>query len=282
MKRRVFLGAGLVAGYDLLLSKLPLPVQKKFPLGLQLYTVRDSLQRDLPGTLERIANLGLKEVESADYEKGLFYGRKPLEFKKILRTCGLKMTASHSTCRLTDADLTIAAAKEAGATYLVYPYIEEEQRRTLDDWRRCADLFNRLGEKCAGQEMIFAYHNHDFDFQPMAATIPYRLLLEKTDPKIVKMELDLYWIARAGHDARRYFETYPGRFILWHLKDQGPSPAYEFLPLGRGRIDFKALFAYADKAGLVRTYIEQDESRRPIFDCLQESVNYMRKLGVIS
>ena len=191
-------------------------------IGVQLYTLRGDMEKDFEGTLARVAAVGYKDVEFAGY-----FGRSAADVRRILDSNGLRAPASHvgTPAALTkDWEKTLADAKVAGHDYLVVAWLTEEERRTLDAYRKHADLFNKAGETAKKAGVRLAYHNHDFEFVPMEGKLPYDILLERTDPSLVAMELDLFWIKKGGQSPQVYFDRHPGRFELVHVKDMDASP----------------------------------------------------------
>jgi len=226
-------------------------------IGLQLYTVRNLMERDVEGTLAKLAEIGYREMEFAGY-----FGRDPKQLRATLDR--LKLTAPSTHRSLVDLrkDLNevLTTSQTLGHQYVVCPYVEE-QERTLDSFRRLAVEFNRWGKACRERGLRFAYHNHDFEFKPTDGKIPYDVLLAETDPQLVEMEMDLFWITRAGQDPLAYFERHRGRFPLWHVKDgRGPQGAQEIVAVGEGGIDFRRIFAQAQQAGLTHFFVEQDNA----------------------
>jgi len=172
----------------------------------------------------------------------------------------------------------IEAAHVIGHKYLLVAWSPPEERQSLDDYKRLADLFNRTGEQLKKADIQFAYHNHDFEFAQMEGHIPYDLLLERTDPQLVKLEMDLYWIVKGGGKPLEYFEKYPGRYPLLHVKDMDATPKRYFTEVGRGVIDFKTIFANAGRAGVRHYFVEQDETPGSPFESMKISMDYLRKL----
>ena len=243
--------------------------------GMQLYTVRRELEKDFEGTLARVAALGYREVEFAGY-----FGRTPKEVMAALARHNLTSPAAHVQLAAVRGSLleVAEAAHIIGHKYVLVAWTPPEERKSLDDYRRFAELFNRAGEQLKKAGIQFAYHNHDFEFAPMGGKVPYDLLLEQTDSRLVKMELDLYWIAKGGAKPLDYFEKYPGRFHLLHVKDMDATPRRHFTEVGRGVIDFKSVFARAERAGVRHYFVEQDETPGSPFDSLKVSIDYLRKL----
>jgi sugar phosphate isomerase/epimerase len=226
-------------------------------IGLQLYTVRTLMERDVEGTLAKLAEIGYRELEFAGY-----FGRDPKQLRATLDRLRVTAPSTHRSLDDLRKNLAgeLAAAQALGCQYVVCPFIPEQQR-TLADYRRIAGEFNRWGKACRERDLRFAYHNHDFEFKQTDGQIPYDVLLAETDPQTVEMELDLYWITKAGHDPLAYFDRHRGRFPLWHVKDgRGPQGAQEIVEVGEGDIDFRRIFAQAQQAGLTHFFVEQDNA----------------------
>jgi sugar phosphate isomerase/epimerase len=237
--------------------------------------VRRELEKDFEGTLSRVAALGFREVEFAGYFK-----HEPKEIRQVLARHGLTAPSAHFDLATWRGDLQplIDGAHVIGHEYLLLAWTPPEERRTLDDYRRLAELCNRAGERLSKSGLQFAYHNHDFEFAPADGRVPYDLLLERTDPKLVKLELDLYWIVKGGGRPVDYFERWPGRFPLLHVKDMDATPRHYFTEVGRGVIDFKTVFAHAARAGARHYFVEQDETPGSPFDSMKISIDYLRRL----
>ena len=243
-------------------------------VGLQLYTLRNEMKADFVGTLEKVAAVGYKEVEFAGY-----FDRKPQEVRALLDRLGLTSPASHVPLASVQNDLASAidAAKIIGHKFLVCPYLMPNERQTLADYQKLAPIFNRAGEACRKAGIQFAYHNHDFEFVPLDGRVPFDVLLSETDAKLVKIELDLYWITKAGEDPLAYFDKHPGRFPLVHVKDMDNTAKKNFTEVGRGTIDFKKIFAKSKQAGIEHYFVEQDQSSSPL-ESIKVSYDYLSKL----
>ena len=244
-------------------------------IGLQLYTVRRELETDFAGTLEKVAALGFREVEFAGYFK-----HSPQEVKSILAHYQLSSPSAHISTAALRGNLQeeIEAARAIGHQYLVCGYLPAEERRSLDDYKRLVELLNRAGERLKKVGIQFGYHNHDFEFAAMEGRLPYDMILAVTDPELVKMELDLYWITKAGQDPLKYFSAYPGRFPLIHVKDMDATPRHFFAEVGQGTIDFKKILAAARKAGVKHYFVEQDETPASPFSSIKLSIDYLKRL----
>lgn len=223
------------------------------PLGIQLYTVRDLMAKDVAATLEFIASVGYREVEFAGY-----FGKSAAEIKRLLDRNGLSAPSAHLGYErfVEDASKVADEAAAMGHEFVVVPAIPGDQRASLDDYARHAENFNRWSEAANAAGLRFAYHNHEFEFGEIDGTIPYDKLLAETEPERVEMQLDLAW-ARAGDaDALAYFEAWPGRFPLFHLKDFDANG--EEADIGTGSVAFAAILERAGQAGLEHGFVERD------------------------
>ena len=240
-------------------------------VGLQLYTLRRELAADFEGTLGKVAELGYQELEFAGY-----YDRSADEVRNILVAEGMTSPAAHIQLAAVQDNLQaeIDFAAELGQRYIVVPYLPSGQRST-DDYRRHAETLNRAGELTRKAGISMAYHNHDFEFESSDDGLPYDILLRETDPELVAFELDLYWIANAGVDPMPYFESHPGRFSLLHLKDR--DAAGGMAAVGKGSIDFAAIFSQVDKAGFQHYFVEHDNPEDALAS-VASSINTLHNL----
>ena len=241
-------------------------------VGIQLYTVRNDMEKDFEGTLSKIAGIGYKEVEFAGY-----FGHSPSDVRAILNRLNITAPSAHGPLSmLTDNwQKTIDNAKVMGHEYLIVAYLNDDQRKSLDDYRRHADLFNSAGETARKSGVKLGYHNHDFEFKPMEGKLPYDLLLERTDPNLVKLEMDLFWITKGGQNPLTYFSRYPGRIELVHVKDMDASQ--NMVDVGKGTINWSQIFAERDKAGIRHFFVEHDNPPVPL-DSAKASYEYLSKL----
>jgi sugar phosphate isomerase/epimerase len=256
-------------------------------IGLQLYTVRDQMKADFDGTIAKVASMGYKEVEFAGY-----FGRTPEQVRAVIDRNGLTSPSCHvEYAVLSDKwPSVIDSSKTIGQSYIVCPWIPEEIRNQPDGWKRAIDTFNHAGEISKKSGIQFAYHNHWFEFLPVNGKLPYDMLLEQCDPDLVKMELDLCWITVAGADPLTYFNRYPGRFPLVHVKDMKKLPKVsasggqdfgdslkDMTAVGSGIIDWKRIFAQSEKAGIKHYIVEHDKPEAP-FESIKISYDYLSKL----
>ncbi|MDO1445085.1 sugar phosphate isomerase/epimerase [Rhodocytophaga aerolata] len=259
-------------------------------VGLQLYTLRNELPKDLEGTLKKVADIGYKEVELFGYSDGKYFGKTPKEFKAILKGLGLSAPSGHYTTGKTmpaakgtltnDWKRAVDDAAELGQKYMICAFLFPDERKTLDDYKRHAELFNKSAEICKQGGIQFGYHNHDFEFVELEGQVPFDILLKQTDPKMVQMELDLYWVAFAGKDPVQLFQQSPGRFPMWHVKDMEKSAERTFAEVGTGSIDFQRIFDAAKTAGLKHFFVEQDQTKGPAIEAITTSFNNVKKLKI--
>lgn len=274
MKRRTFVkqsSMALLGGLSHSESLEGWCKKRKKKLGVQLYTVRDDMAASPEKTLSKLASIGYKEIESAGYNEGKYYGMEVSAFKKLLKDEGLSIPSGHTNTganepdkkatMVNDWERVVADAAAIGQKYMVCGYIHDFERKSLDDYKKLTDLFNRSGEICNKYGIQFCFHNHDFEFAKIDDQIPYDLMLERMDPTLANMELDMYWITKAGYDPLDYFKKYPGRFPLWHIKDMADTEEQFFTEVGNGTINFKRIFKEEKLAGMKYFYIEQDVCR---------------------
>ncbi len=245
-------------------------------VGLQLYTVRKEMLSDATGTLKQLAKIGYKELESARSDKGNYYGLTAKEIKKITSDLGMNLRSGH--VHIDDSwQRSVDAAAEAGQQYLICSSMPS-QGQNIANYQRCADTFSKAAEDCKKAKIIFGYHNHDYEFEKVNGKVLYDILLDKTDPALVKMELDLGWVIVSGFDPLTYFERYPGRFPLWHLKDMKKTKK-ESTEFGKGQIDVAAMFRNAKASGMKYFFVEQEEyTGTPMESCIH-NYSYLKKLN---
>ncbi|MBS1526833.1 MAG: sugar phosphate isomerase/epimerase [Bacteroidetes bacterium] len=282
--RREFLKTSALISAGLMVAPKLFAYDKKY-IGLQLYTVRNAMGKDVAGTLAKVAQIGYNSVE-AGYGDGKYYGKTPSEFAEILKQNGLIMPSCHYTLGegqnipgtiLTGWDKAVEDAASIGQKYMVCAWLAPKERGSLDHFKQLADDFNKAGEVCKKSGIQFCYHNHDFEFIQQDGKYPYDILLENTDKNNVKFETDLYWLTKAGQDPVALFEKHPGRFPLWHVKDMDNTPKKMFTEVGNGTIDFKRIFEHNKKAGLKYFFVEQDMCPGDPFVSITQSIDYIKK-----
>jgi sugar phosphate isomerase/epimerase len=265
-------------------------------IGLQLYTIRDAMDKDVPGSLKKVSEIGYKYIELAGYADGKFYKYEPIEFRKMVNDLGMEILSSHT--QVEGAGVTLDNAKKMaedhaklGVKYCLQPWIVEEMRTTIASYQRMAANWNQIGEIMKEFGMQFGYHNHNFEFGTLEGKIPYfDVMLADLDKNLVTMELDIFWTTKAGQDPVEIFKKYPGRFQLLHMKDMYTKEApffttvgvKDFAPVGDGVIDFKRILAEKKTAGMKYMVVEQDQSRAetPFEDIKTSLVNLTTKILV--
>jgi len=235
--------------------------------GLALYTVRDDMGKDAESTLQKVADAGYAYIEAAGYKEGKFYGMSPADFNKTLSKIGLTPVSTHQGgLTLENVDQMIADVKAAGFEYFVIPvpplgYFKSGAKGMSmeGDIAYLAQFFDSVGEKCKAAGLKLLYHNHDFEFKKDEnGIVPIEYFLENCNPEYVNFQMDLYWVTKAGADPIAYFEKYPGRFKIWHVKDMDKEG--KFAPVSKGTIDFGKILAKKDLSGMLYYMVEQDKT----------------------
>ena len=262
-------------------------------IGIQIYTLRNEIGQDgVEAVLEKVAAAGYKWIEPYGYENRKFLDKTPTEFKQILTNLGLAAPSVHSVTEVSSSggkdaiiDQMKTTADDAlaiGAEYLVWAYLKEEDRQSMDDYKRHIETWNKFGEVCKEAGIQFAYHNHDFEFMEFDGVKAYDVIMKETDPDNVKFELDLYWITKSGNDPVEYFKKDPGRFHLWHVKDMYPEDEH-FAPVGKGKIDFEKIFNARETSGMKYFFVEQDATREGVspLDTMKVSWDYLNNADFV-
>lgn len=258
--------------------------------GLALYTVRDAMGEDAKATLKTVAETGYQNIEAAGYKDGKYYGMSPEGFKAYLQELNLNTVSTHqSSVTLDNAEVEMAHAKAAGFEYFVVPippmglFKFDEATRTMSmtgGVKNLAEILDKLGEEANTAGLKLLYHNHDFEFKKDAdGIVPIDYLLENCNPEFVNFQMDLYWVTKAGADPLVYFEKYPGRFKIWHVKDMDDEG--KFAPVGNGTIDFARILTEKDKSGMEYYMVEQDmtfDGMKPL-EAITVSRKAIEKIG---
>lgn len=252
---------------------------KKHQFGIQLWTVKQALAKDVVGTLQQLGANGYNHVESFEGPKGIFWGLKNTEFKKVLTDNGMTMHAAHSN-NTVDFERKAAEAAEIGMKYLICPY--KGPQKTMDDYKKFIDEFNTSGTIAKKHGIRFAYHNHDYTFKPMNGVMPQDVIMKGTDADLVDFEMDIYWVVAAGIDPIEYFNKYPNRFRLAHVKDQikNATGNLESCVIGKGTIDFKKILAAGQKKGLNTFIVEQEAyTGTTEMGCAKDNATFMKNFS---
>ncbi len=255
------------------------------PIGFQVYTVRDQYAKDPKGTLKKVGAIGYREVDLGALPPGLSVAT----LKSDLAAASIKPVSDYLELPKTADDWkkSVDEAHALGASYIVTGATDHLD---ADGWKRLTDLFNECGKLSANAGLQFAYHNHIREFEPQGDTCGYEIMLKGGDPKLVKFEMDIFWMTYSGADVLDYWRRYPGRFPLLHVKDlrkgitvnprefppdDGPNP---FVPVGQGRVDWPKIFAHVGQAGTKHIFVEQDRCEGSPFDAMKTSFDYLKSL----
>ncbi len=254
-------------------------------IGVQLYTVRNVILKDPSATLNAIAAMGYREAE--------VIGATIDKIWPALEASKLKPVSMHADTSVffpgkeKELDAAIAQAKSHGFEYLVFPYLPPNQRGAAEVYHRLAKTLNTAGRKVADAGMHFCYHNHAFEFQPMGGTMPFEIMMNETDPALVSLEMDVFWVSVAGHDPVEMLRKYSKRVALLHLKDKAPGfpvqynervPPATFREDGHGTLNFPAILKAAQSTSVKHYFVEQDMTPGDPLASLKQSIDYLRAL----
>ena len=259
-------------------------------IGLQLYSIRAECSKDIVTALQGTADAGYKIVEAASYNQGegTFYGLAPKAFADLCASKGLNFLSSHTggpdpnTTSMEEClawwTKAIADHKAAGCKFIVQPSMPRTAYESLEGLLKYCELFNQVGAMCKQQGILFGYHNHNREFETMfdvdgTQTRLYDVMLANCKPENVFFQIDLFWIYRGGGDPIEYFKANPGRFLLWHVKDD--------LEVGySGKIDFPAIYKFASRAGMQYQIVEQEAFGEGIdpYTSIKMSCDYVKTL----
>lgn len=268
----------------LTLSSLSAAKPKK-DIYLQLYSLRADIKHNFNETIKALGKLGYAGVEAASYDNGKFYGMSPVEFADALAENGMTALSSHVKKVLPD-DITttdwdeiwawwetaIRAHKKAGMTYIVMPSMPKLDN--LSDLKAYCNYYNEIGTRCNAEGLRFGYHNHAFEFVEIEGQLMYDYMLQNTDPNKVFFQMDVYWVVRGGKSPVDYFNAYPGRFEVLHIKDDKE--------LGEsGMVGFDAIFKNAAKAGLQHVVVEVEQYNLKPLESVKKSLKYLHKQSFV-
>jgi sugar phosphate isomerase/epimerase len=279
----------LGAGALLTLKNVAMKPVGNYKMGLQLFTVRDPLAKDLTGTIKKIASIGYEDCETYGYdpEQRRFYGLKASDFKQLLNDNGMITTSGHydftkffdksSDDMMRYVDRCIEGAHALNQRYITWPWLDPAFR-TLEHFQQLTGKLNAIGERVNKANLGFAYHNHDFEFTDHGGKNGYDIIMNETDPALVKLQMDLYWVVRSSKlGPVELINKQPGRFVMWHIKDMDKKTR-DYSELGNGSIDFSTILPAASKAGLQYYYLEQggNFAKDPI-QSITDSAAYFKK-----
>ncbi|MFX0558176.1 sugar phosphate isomerase/epimerase family protein [Maribacter sp. CXY002] len=276
MKRRDFLQqSSMLSLGTFLLPNFSFTTGEEQKYGVQLYSFRDEMAMDAMGTLEKIASIGIKEIESARSSKGHYYGLTPADMKKACDDLGMRLTSGHVALD-NNFDKTMVEAVASGQSYLICSSMPSEGQ-TVDNYKKVAEEFNKAGEKCKKLGLKFGYHNHEYEFESDNGQVLYDVLMDNTDPDLVHMELDLGWVIVAGKNPLDYFKKYPGRFPLWHLKDMNMDKK-ESTEFGKGGLDIKMMLRNKKASGVKHIFIEQEEYASTPLESMKHNMQFLKSI----
>ncbi len=254
-------------------------------IGLQLYTLRNEIGKDVNGTLAKVAQIGYNSVEVFGYNNGQFFGLSPADFAALIKQNNLVSPSGHYMPMnfLTKGDDTelknmVEAATKLGHKFFTIPYLTDNLRTSLDDYKKLAENLNKAGKLVKDAGMKLAYHNHDFEFKDWGGgKTGFDVLLNDTDRTLVNFEMDIYWVSRAGVDPIKLMKENAGRFKMWHVKDMDNTAAKEFTEVGSGVINYKEIFKMKKVSGMEYFFVEQDQVKIPVYESITKSFDYLKK-----
>jgi sugar phosphate isomerase/epimerase len=264
--RRTFLTqAGLLSAGAMLAPHL-LSAKPIKNVGLQLYSLRDQLPKDVSGVIAKIAAAGYKEVEPFGYSKKAgFWGLDPKAFNNLLKANGLTTPSAHydmnqffGSGKTENLEAYIEAANATGQSHIIIPSINGEFIKTVDECKAVADKMNKAAEICKKSGLKLGYHNHNFEWRPIGDTTFYDTVIDNTDPKLVAMEMDIYWVVRSGKDPLELIAKHPGRYEFVHIKDMDKTNKGLNTEIGSGSIDFVKILSKAKEGGVKHFIVEQE------------------------
>lgn len=282
--RRTFIINGSLATVAVLAMPSFAFTMNKKEIGLQLYTLREELPKDIKGTLKKVSSAGFTTVETYGFSiRDQFWGVSPAEFKAILDANDLKAVSGHygigsflDDGNTTELKAAIAAAKTLKSDYLTIPWVDPPFRKNSDDYKKIAGRLNEAGKMCREAGLKLSYHNHDFEFEKHNGITGYEILLKETDKDLVHFEMDLYWVVHSGKDPLQLFRENPGRFTMWHVKDMDKLKPALNTEVGSGSIDFKPIFKEAERAGMKHFFVEQENNfAGNSFDSIKVSCDFI-------
>jgi sugar phosphate isomerase/epimerase len=248
--------------------------------GIQLYSVKEDMTEDPVATIKAMASYGYTQIEGFDGGKGIFWGMSHTEFKTLMDDQGLNFIASHANT-FQNLEEQAEKAGKIGMKYLICPWVGPQ--KSMEDFMRLADEFNKQGEVCKKHGVRFAYHNHGYTFEELEGQMPQDYLMENTDPELVDFEMDTYWVYTAGQDPVEYIKRYPNRFVLGHVKDKSPDLPFDepngSIQIGKGMMDFPTILRAGKDNGMEYFIVEQErfEGITPL-EAAKQNAAYMKNL----
>ncbi|MBY0491926.1 MAG: sugar phosphate isomerase/epimerase [Gemmatimonadaceae bacterium] len=269
-----YLAAGVAGSTLLPFIANAMPERRIRNIGLQLYTVRSAMAKDLEGTLDAIAKAGITELEFAGY-----YNKDAAWWTAALKKRGLRAPSTHEGLPAADDgwNAIFQRAAQMGHELVIVPSVGNNYRGTKANVQKLCERLNVGAEKAKEFGLMFGYHNHDGEFAPMEGTTMWDVLTSETDAALVKLELDCYWATKAGRKPLEIINQWPGRIVAVHVKDATPAPELKMTEVGAGIIDYKAILADGRANGLQWWFIEHDNPTDAIAS-ITASAAAMKKL----
>lgn len=285
--RRSFLKQASLATSALMMTKPADLFAEQKLIGLQLYTVRSEIAKDIAGTVAKVAQIGYNSVELFGYAKGKFFGLTPEEFLAIIKQNHLKTPSGHYTMNeylskgnQDELKRTVEDAAKMGHDFFVIPWLNPDVRTSLDDYKKLAVKLSHAAEEAKKAGMVLAYHNHNFEFKDWGGgQTGFDIFRKETDPSLVTFEMDIYWVTRAGLDPIKLIKENKGRIRMWHIKDMAHKNKasfdtdgnQDFTEAGTGIINYKEIFKYKRESGMRYFFVEQDQTKLPVFESIRKS-----------
>jgi sugar phosphate isomerase/epimerase len=275
-RRDFLIKSGLLTAGTILLPSFSFASTSKVQhYGVQLYSFRDEMAKDALGTLEKIASIGIKKIESARSANGHYYGLAPKEMKAACDALGMKLTSGHVALD-DNFKKTMEEAVASGQEYLICSSMPT-RGQTIDNYKSVAEAFNTAGEACKKLGLKFGYHNHEYEFESENGEVLYDVLMDNTQADLVHMELDLGWVIVGRKNPLDYFKKYPKRFPLWHLKDMNMIKK-ESTEFGKGGLDIATMMANQEASGVKHIFIEQEEYASSPLESMQHNMAFLKAI----
>jgi len=282
MKRRTFIQSSAIAlaGAGVVTSAWAAGSKYKNKVGLQLYSLRDVISKDPKAVLKSVADFGYKELETNGHKDGKLYGMPYKEYGEYVKGLGMKTISGHYGMDLITGnwEQSCIEAKELGQQYVVVPWLHESFYKTIDDVKKTCASINKAAEVAKKVGIQLGYHNHAFEFKQVEGQMIYDVMLKEFDPKLVSLEMDIFWVVNANQDPLAMIEKNPGRFEQWHVKDMNKDDRNKNADVGTGTIDFKKIFAVAKKSGMKHFYIEQESYPGSSSDSVKASIKNLLEI----
>ena len=263
----------------------------KYKMGIQLFSIRQPLAKDLKGTIAKMAAVGYEDSETYGFNpsQGTYYGLKAKDFRQVLADNKMVTTSGHYDFASYSeksgdemkrfVDQCVEGAKALGQRYITWPWVDPLSR-TIEKFKQLTGKLNMIGEQITKAGLGFAYHNHDFEFIEQNGETGYEIIMRDTDPRLVKLQMDLYWVVHSSkHSPIQLIDRQPGRFVMWHIKDMD-KVTRDYSELGNGSIDFTKILPHASRAGVEYYYIEQggNFAKDPIQSLTDSAIYFKQNL----